>query len=191
MEDEQVIPASETPEPDNQELSSMNKLLLPLFIILVLVIGAAAFFIGSQKQKVSQSPTPTPTEEAVQTSEPSPSGSPRATQTPSPTPTPIAFRVTAVVAAVAPISSNVCPTTFNFSGTITTNLAGTVNFKWERSDGASGISQSLVFDSAGSKTVTTSWQLSNDEPPTKWEKLHVLSPNDISSNEATFTLNCP
>lgn len=95
MEDEQVIPAPE-PEPQNNEVKGMNKLLLPLFIILILVVGAAAFFIGSQKSKPSASPSPSasPTPNPIQTplvpSSPSgsPTGSPKATKSPTPTPTP-------------------------------------------------------------------------------------------------------
>lgn len=64
----------------------MNKLLLPLFIILVLVVGGGAFFIGSQK-KAQPSPSPSPTVEASPTVPSSPTASPKATKSPSPTPT--------------------------------------------------------------------------------------------------------
>lgn len=86
MDEEQVVPAPNTPEPDNQDLKGMNKLLLPLFIILILVVGGGAFFIGSQK-KAQPSPTPTPTVEASPTTPSSPTASPKATKSPSPTPT--------------------------------------------------------------------------------------------------------
>src|SRR4029079_1219897 len=36
---------------------------------------------------------------------------------------------------VSPTSSNSCPQTFTFNATITTNGAGSVQYRWERSDG--------------------------------------------------------
>ena len=88
MEEEQVNPAPESPEPANQELSGMNKLLLPLFIILLLLIGAGAFFIGSQKSRQTPTPSPTPLMSPEATVEPSPTGSPTATPKATKTPTP-------------------------------------------------------------------------------------------------------
>lgn len=72
----------------------MNKLLFPLSIILLLVIGAGAFFIGSQRARQTPTPSPTPVVTPEATPEPSPVDSPTATPrtaktpTPSPTPTP-------------------------------------------------------------------------------------------------------
>jgi len=91
VEEEHVIPASD-PEPGNNEIKGMNRLLLPLFIILVLVIGAGAFFIGSQKSRQTPSPSPSPLASPEASVQPSPTGSPtatpKATKTPTPTPTP-------------------------------------------------------------------------------------------------------
>jgi len=91
VDEEQVNPASD-PEPGNNEIKGMNRLLLPLFIILVLVIGAGAFFIGSQKARQTPSPSPSPLASPEASIEPSPTGSPtptpKATKTPTPTPTP-------------------------------------------------------------------------------------------------------
>jgi len=79
----------------------MNKLLLPLFIILLLVIGAGAFFTGAQRQKPSPSPTisPTPTVEPSPTLSASPTASPKATKTPTPTPTPTPISQTMTLSA--------------------------------------------------------------------------------------------
>ena len=105
MEEEQVNPAPESPEPANQELSSMNKLLLPLFIILLLVIGAGAFFIGSQKARQTPAPSPTPLMSPEASVEPSPTGSPtatpKATKTPIPTPIPTPVSQTMTITSTA------------------------------------------------------------------------------------------
>lgn len=200
MEEEQINPAPESPEPANQELSSMNKLLLPLFIILLLVIGAGAFFIGSQKSRQTPAPSPTPLMSPEVSVEPSPTGSPtatpKATKTPTPTPTPTPFQALGVTAAVAPISAVACSptqTTFNFSATITTNAAGTVTYKWERSDGAIASEKTEVFSEAGSKTVSTTWTLTRTSGQTYngWQRVKILSPNSITSNEANFNVSCP
>ena len=200
MEEEQVTPAPESPEPANQELSSMNKLLLPLFIILLLVIGAGAFFIGSQKARQTPTPSPTPLMSPEATAEPSPTGSPtatpKATKTPTPTPTATPFQALGVTAAVAPTSSVACSptqTTFNFSATITTNATGTVTYKWERSDGAIASEKTEVFSEAGSKTVSTTWTITRTSGQTYngWQRVKILFPNSITSNEANFTVSCP
>jgi Tol biopolymer transport system component len=104
---------------------------------------------------------------------------------------PAVFAVTGVNASVNPNNSAVCPSDkFTFTGQITSNAAGTVTYRWERSDGAHGPDQTINFGGPGSQTVTTQWQLGAGG--TFWEKVHVTSPNDISSNQATFTHSaCP
>lgn len=168
-----------------------------IVIVLITLVGFGGFLIGSQQKKGS--PTPTPSAFGLSTTVPlptigqntaSPSASPKTTTSPSPLSSPsVGFQVTAAAAAVAPLTSNACPTTFNFSGTITANGAGTVTYKWERSDGAQGPTESVTFTGATSQSVPTTWTLSN--PGTKWERLRILTPNDLTSNQATFTLNCP
>jgi len=85
-----------------------------------------------------------------------------------------------------------CPIVYNFAGTITTSGAATVTYKWERSDGTSGQTQSITFGSAGTQAVSSSWTLgSHGFSYNGWERLHVLTPNDISSGQANFVLTCP
>jgi hypothetical protein len=101
----------------------------------------------------------------------------------------VTFAATGAAVAVSPSSSTTCPRTFNFAGTITANAAGTVTYRWERSDGGIGTTHSLTFTGAGTKSVTAlSWTLS--AAGSRWARIHVLSPNSIYSNQATFTLSC-
>ena len=89
--------------------------------------------------------------------------------------------------------SGVCPKTINFSAIITVNDAGNVSYKWESSDGSNDSgSINLSFDGAGSQTVTRSWTLgSGGKTYTDyWARIHISSPNDVTSNNATFTLRC-
>ena len=79
--------------------------------------------------------------------------------------------------------------TFNFQAQITTNGAGTVTYYWTRSDGAHGPTETLVFDAAGTKTVTTSWNLSASY--SGWEKLYIDEPNhQLFSGTTNFELFC-
>jgi len=63
--------------------------LIPLFFVLLIIVGAGAFFFGSRKV-LAPSPSPTATPEETLTPFPSPEGSitpsPKPTKTPSPTP---------------------------------------------------------------------------------------------------------
>ena len=110
------------------------------------------------------------------------------TPTNTPTNTPVPFAVSNVSASVNPSSSNSCPTTFNFAGQITTNGAGTVTYVWER-DGTSGPNQNLVFAAASTQQVTDAWNTS--AAGTHGDRVRIVSPNALFSNQPTFTLSCP
>jgi hypothetical protein len=111
----------------------------------------------------------------------------------------VTFGITSVTAAVDTASAAVpCASTktFNFSAIIAVNGPGTVTFKWERSDGATqATATSTTFSSAGSQTVSTTWTLGPVGglvvPFNGWERVHILTPNDVLSNQASFTLTCP
>jgi hypothetical protein len=146
---------------------------------------------------LTPTPTPSPTVSVPTiTSLPIPTqtpivvtGVPPPTTPPTRTATPVPFMVTGVTAGVAPTSSAICPSTFNFSATISANQAGTATYRWERSDGAHGPNQNVAFSGPGTQMVTTSWTLSAHT--TGWERVHILAPNSTQSNMANFTLNCP
>jgi len=104
-------------------------------------------------------------------------------------PSPPSFAVTSVtVSADPPFFSGACPTTVNFYATITVNGPGTITYNWERSDGALSRIASLTFGGPGSQTANTSWPL--DETGSYWKRVHVYTPNEIISNQASFTLSC-
>lgn len=109
------------------------------------------------------------------------------------------FAVTSVTTTVNP-SNYAGPCTdpggkkivFQFSADITTNDAGTVTYKWERSDNASAPVQSLTFASAGTKTVTTTWSrwFNPGDNATGWERIYIDDPNHQSFSKAEFTVTC-
>jgi len=109
--------------------------------------------------------------------------------TPPPTPTPKPFTVKSVTASVDNASyTGPCPYKFNFTAVIEVNGPGDVKYKWERSDGALAPEETITFTEAGSKSVMSSWQLGLDF--SGWKQLHILSPIDLTSNQANFDLNC-
>ena len=104
-------------------------------------------------------------------------------------PPPATFTITSVMASASPpVYSGSCPYQFNFSAVITANGPGTVNYQWERSDGTSDLPQSVSFSSAGSVVVTTYWVLGGSY--SGWERVRILTPNTLTSNQASFSLNC-
>lgn len=101
----------------------------------------------------------------------------------------LAAHVTQVTAAVEPeIFSGVCPKSATYTGKITTNGAGTVSYRWARSDGTSE-TRTLQFTAAGTQAVEN-FSTSYTHSATHWAKLEVLAPNAVTSEQAKFTLNC-
>ncbi len=78
------------------------------------------------------------------------------------------------------------PQTVNFAADVTVNLAGTVKYRWEFSDGSNAGTQQEVFASAGTHQVFASHSFSSSG----WAKVNFISPDDPDSNKASFTKNC-
>ena len=98
------------------------------------------------------------------------------------------FQVTAVTWMAENPGITGCPAAVKFSGSITTNGAGTVKYIIIRSDGATTPVQTLVFNAAGTKEVRSDWQLFGDYKG--WQKISILAPNKMESKNASFSLSC-
>lgn len=96
--------------------------------------------------------------------------------------------VTGVTVTVKPIPHGPCPKNVTFSATITTNGPCTVTYVWERSDGGTSPPQEVTFAASGPKTVTTGWP--REASGSYWVRVRTLSPNEVVSNQANFTLTC-
>jgi hypothetical protein len=105
-----------------------------------------------------------------------------------------AFRVTYAAIEAAPIAySGACPATINFNGKIETNGPGHVQYRFIRSDGATGPAMDLDFDHAEVKYVTTTWTLGDARLLpyyAGWVAIEILSPNPLESNHAEFKVAC-
>jgi hypothetical protein len=109
--------------------------------------------------------------------------------TPTPEPTPVPFAVLGVTAMVDPSTfTGACPKNFNCFATITANGPGTVTYVWENSEPRVSAVQTLTFDAAGSKSVSTGWP--RDASGTYWFHVRTLAPNVVVSNQANLTLSC-
>lgn len=98
------------------------------------------------------------------------------------------FSVTGATASVSLDSSSCGGNVYAFNGTITTNGAGTVRYQWERSDSATSPIETITFNSAGTHTISNSWNLGNSLSYFNgWQRLRILAPNETTSNMATFT----
>ena len=176
-------------------LKSIEKSTFPMWIIpvivVVLIAVIAALFLLSRPGQLLNPFTPTPT--ATATATPTATFTPSATFTPTPTPLPTAtptpaFRVTNLSVGVNPSSTTSCPRTFTFTAVITGVGSGTITYRWERSDGASTSNQTLHF-SGSSTPITTQWTIGGGLGA-RWERLHVISPNEVLSNQASFSVFC-
>ena len=85
-----------------------------------------------------------------------------------------------------------CPAKLLFTGTITAAAIPKVpiTYRWLRSDNTKGPKRTLKMTSA-TATVTTSWRLSRSgEMMRVWQKLQILAPTSITSNQADAAVLC-
>lgn len=96
--------------------------------------------------------------------------------------------VTAVTLAVDPSTfSEECPGYFALNGSIAVTESTLVVYRWERSDGyISG--PMTAYLPPGTAPVAGDWS----SPPegSHWARLHVLLPDDIASDQASFVNRC-
>lgn len=99
------------------------------------------------------------------------------------------FAVTGVnLQAEHSVISGACPQTFDYEATIKTSGAGTVTYYLKFSDGSQSSTKSLSFSSAGSKTISGSWEL--DSTGDYWIKLYVDEPNHQWFGPLELSLTC-
>jgi hypothetical protein len=119
------------------------------------------------------------------------------TATPGATPT----ATTAGPASVTNVSTSVdassysgaCPHTFNFTGKFTLNRASPVTFRFEAGSATPGVTFTLpgaqtVNYPAGEQVVSISLEFTQSLDG--YVQLHITSPVDVTSNQATFSLTC-
>lgn len=85
-----------------------------------------------------------------------------------------------------------CAKKFDFEGEIKVDGPITVKYVWLRSDGALATENTITFEEAGTKTVSTSWTLgeSGNSYEDYWQQLKIVSPKEMVSNKSEFDLHC-
>lgn len=144
----------------------------PLYFVLLFSAVVVSYFIG--KSQVPYQPQ-SPSEKVFGVSTVSAA--------------PSAFEVTNVEAIVdSPQKFGCIYGQFNFTGKITSSGPGLVTYTWEGNDNSLTTPIVLAFENSETKEVTTSWQVYGAGP--RWIKLHVYSPNEVSSEQIPFELTC-
>ena len=99
------------------------------------------------------------------------------------------FAVTGVtLSADEETVSGTCPHTFNYQADITTNGAGTVTYFFTFSDSTTGNTQTLDFSSAGTQSVTGTWEL--DATGDYWINIYIDEPNHQFFGPLDLSLTC-
>lgn len=84
-----------------------------------------------------------------------------------------------------------CPASIHFTGSIATDAAGVVSYRFIRSDGASGPVMTLNFSAPGTQPVSTDWQLGQGTQSYKvWIAIRVITPNALDSQPAAVSITC-
>ncbi len=105
------------------------------------------------------------------------------------TPTPAMFAVTKVVISADNANySGSCPHTFNLSAAITSSREGNVTYFWERSDSSKTPLQSVEFSEAGTKTVTSTFEVTSSFDG--WIRIYIDNPNHQTFPQFSLKANC-
>jgi hypothetical protein len=99
------------------------------------------------------------------------------------------FNVTKVATVNGPATGNrPCPATLEFNAEITTDGPGTVTYRWERSDGVKGATQTLTYYEASTQTVTYNWAITT--PGIYSARVRTLTPKELVSLDFSTTVVC-
>ena len=115
---------------------------------------------------------------------------PSVTITPQP---PGSGRVTGASIKVDDASPSDCPHTFTFNASFTLDEPGTVTYRLEAGSDTPGFIFDLPGELTGSfdgGTQSVIYTIHIQDSVNGWAQLHILEPNDVISNQATFSLSC-
>ncbi|MCC7362606.1 MAG: hypothetical protein IT317_24205 [Anaerolineales bacterium] len=117
--------------------------------------------------------------------------------TPQPTAPPGSLSVSAAELSVDQASlSGVCPQTFQFNLSFTSQGAGAVTYRLEASADTPGFTFNLpepansIFNTAGPRTFSVTYNLQFTNSVTGQVWAHITSPTDLVTNKVAFALNC-
>ena len=106
----------------------------------------------------------------------------------------IEYGITSVVYSLDREPDFGCPTNVHWiiNATITVSGRMTVVAQFQQSDGNHTLKETLVFDEAGSQTISMDWTLYKGAGPApRWVQVVVFKPEKIYYPTYTFVNNCP
>jgi hypothetical protein len=87
-----------------------------------------------------------------------------------------------------------CPYTFRFPASVTVNKDGKVTYRLEAGSNTDGFEFSSLPGASTTNlsagTHSFNYELAINASMTGWARLHVTSPDDVTSTEVTYTLTC-
>ncbi len=85
-----------------------------------------------------------------------------------------------------------CPAVITFKGHIAVNKPATIQYTFIRSDGATTPIETITFEKAGAKNVSTIWKLGGHDLTTYsgWQAIKIISPGPKESKKASFSMKC-
>lgn len=87
-----------------------------------------------------------------------------------------------------------CPTNVDYIvyATITTNAEYDFNYFWQQKDGNESAVKNMVFEEAGSKTISRKWTVGKGNSPNdRWMQIIEVWPEYIEFDKAVFSNPCP
>ncbi len=98
---------------------------------------------------------------------------------------------TVQAAVTPPVAESNCtaPTSFSYQGTIAATAPGPVSYRWLYSSGQQGPVQTVDFAAPGHRQVLGS-TVQTMTAGTGWAEIQMLSPTELTSNKASYTLLC-
>lgn len=97
--------------------------------------------------------------------------------------------IVTVTLGVVPGSSLVCPTTFVFTGTVTSDRATTLTYQFLMNNGDIRKSGRIFFTDDGTQNLTLSETFNKDIAG--WVQLNITDPLKHHSGKVDFSLDCP
>jgi hypothetical protein len=101
-------------------------------------------------------------------------------------------QISATLSAEPSIYSGICPAEIKFRGTVTSEKAGRVQYRFIRSDGTLSPVETIEFSTPGAKEVKGLW-MAGDASTTLyegWQAIRIVYPEEVESKEAKFKVTC-
>lgn len=104
------------------------------------------------------------------------------------------YEITSITYEIVRTPPTGCPVNVVYTvyATITTNGPYEFDYRWDQKDGNESAVKTMVFEEAGSKTISREWMVGRgDSPNPRWMEIVILRPVLRSFGRAEWPNNCP